>query len=72
MNFKSYTSKRVVRSALAGEVIAFSDLFDVDATLASEVGDLLQQTIPVQLLTDSKSLLDVISKDLGHRRSAPS
>lgn len=67
IHFKSYKSKRVVRSAMAGEVIAFSDLFDVAAALASELGVLYDRNIPVQLLTDSKSLFDVISK--GSRTS---
>eukprot|EP00171_Calliarthron_tuberculosum_P022145 IDg22145t1 len=62
IHFKSYKSKRVVRSAMAGEVIAFSDLFDVAMTLASELHTILNKHIPVQLLTDSKSLFDVISK----------
>eukprot|EP00171_Calliarthron_tuberculosum_P020880 IDg20880t1 len=47
---------------MAGEVIAFSDLFDVSMTLASELNTVLDKHIPVQLLTDSKSLFDVISK----------
>ena len=67
IDFKSYKSRRVVRSAMAGEVIAFSDLFDRAATLAAEIGDILGRKIPVQLLTDSKSLFDVISK--GSRTS---
>ena len=52
---------------MAGEVIAFSDLFDIAATLASELGEIYGRRIPVQLLTDSKSLFDVISK--GSRTS---
>ncbi len=67
ISFKSYMSKRVVRSAMAGEVIAFSDLFDIAATLASELGDIYGRRIPVQLLAGSKSLFDVISK--GSRTS---
>eukprot|EP00171_Calliarthron_tuberculosum_P016586 IDg16586t1 len=47
---------------MGGEVIAFSDLFDRAATLSSELGDVYGKPIPVQLLTDSKSLFDVISK----------
>ncbi len=65
--FKSYKSKRVVRSAMGGEVIAFSDLFDRVSTLAAEIGTIYGRRIPVQLFTDSKSLFDVISK--GSRTS---
>ena len=66
IDFKSYKSRRVVRSVMVGEVIAFSDLSDRAATLAAEVGDILDRKIPVQHLTDSKSF-DVISK--GSRTS---
>ena len=52
---------------MAGEVIAFSDLFDVDSTLGEELGLLLGYRMPVQLLTASKSLFDFISK--GSRTS---
>ena len=67
IHFKSYKSRRVTRSAMAGAVIAFSDLFDVAATLADEASLLIGTKVPVQLLTDSKSLFDVISK--GSRTS---
>lgn len=52
IDFKSYKSKRVVRSAMEGEVVAFSDLLDIVAILASELGELLQRKQSVQLLTD--------------------
>eukprot|EP00171_Calliarthron_tuberculosum_P023142 IDg23142t1 len=52
---------------MGGEVIAFSDLFDRTSTLAAEIGTIYKKRIPVQLLTDSKSLFDVISK--GSRTS---
>lgn len=47
---------------MAGELIAFSHLLDIAATLASELDENYSRRIPVQLLTDSKSLFDVISK----------
>jgi len=65
--FKSYKSRRVVRSAMAGEVIAFSDMFDVAVTLAEELRTIYNRTIPLHLLTDSKALFDIISK--GSRTS---
>lgn len=49
---------------MSGELIAFSDLFDVAATLSSELGGFYAGKIPVMLLTDSKALFDVISKVL--------
>ena len=52
---------------MAGEVIAFSDLSDIAATLASELGEIDNGRIPVQLPRDSKSLFVVISK--GSRTS---
>ena len=67
ITFNSGKSKRVVRSAMAGEVIAFSDLFDIATTLASELGEIYSRRISVQLLTDCKALFDVISK--GSRTS---
>lgn len=47
---------------MAGKLTAFSDLFDVASSLASELELLLGQKIPLQLQTDSKSLFEVISK----------
>ena len=67
INFKSYKSRRVTRSSMAGEVIAFSDLFDVATTLANELELVFSRKVPVQLFTDSKSLFDFISK--GSRTS---
>ncbi len=52
---------------MAAEVIAFSDAFDVGYTLATELSSLLGRKVPLILLTDSKSLFDVISK--GSRTS---
>lgn len=40
MNFKSYKEKLILRSAMAEEVISFSDLFDVAFTLSEESSDL--------------------------------
>lgn len=52
---------------MGGEVIVFNDLFDISATLSAELGDIFQLHIPVQLLTDSNCLFEVISK--GSRTS---
>lgn len=60
--FKSYKARRITKSPMAGEVIAFSDMFDAAIALSEEMKTLLDQQIKVQLFTDSKSLFDVISK----------
>lgn len=63
VHFKSYKARRVTRSVMAAELIAFSDLFDAAYTLADELRQLLPKfPIPVRLFTDNKSLFDVISK----------
>lgn len=67
ISFKSYKARRIVRSAMSGEVIAFSDMFDIAITLSVELSDILGYRVPVQLMTDSKSLFDIISK--GSRTS---
>lgn len=67
MKFKSYKARRVTRAAVSGVVTVFSDLFNVVITLAKELSAMTSRTVPVQLLTDSKSLFGVISK--GSRTS---
>lgn len=67
ISYNSNKSGRVTRSAMAGEVISFSDTFYIAGTLLDELKLLTGNDIPVQLLTDSKSLFDVISK--GSRTS---
>lgn len=66
--FKSYKARRVTRSVLGAELIAFSDMFDVSYTLRCELEHLCGgDTVPVQLFTDNKTLFDVVSK--GSRTS---
>lgn len=65
--YKSYKSRRITRSPMAAEVIAFSDMFDVAGSLSMDLKSVLGRSIHVQLLTDSKCLFDVISK--GSRTS---
>ncbi len=65
--FKSYKSRRITRSPMAGEVIAFSDMFDVASSLSFDLSTVLMKSIPIHLFTDSKCLFDAISK--GSRTS---
>ena len=51
ISFKSYKARRIVRSAIAGEIIAFSDMSDVAITISNELSDIFGRTIPVHLLT---------------------
>lgn len=67
LSFKSYKARRITRSAMSGEVIAFSDMFDIAIALRQDLERMLNNAVPFHLLTDSKSLFDVISK--GFRTS---
>lgn len=60
--FKSYKARRVFRSAMDGEFTAFSDIFDQAGTLADEFRTILNREVLLHLLTDSKSMSNVISK----------
>ncbi len=62
IHFKSYKLSRVTRSVMAAEAIAFRDMFDAAHTLTTELSSLLDRKVPATLLTDSKSLFDVISE----------
>lgn len=70
ISLKSYKSRRVARSVLSAEVIAFADLFDDAFALRSQIEHALGRSVPMHLLTDSKLLFDIISK--GSRTSEKS
>ena len=62
VSFKSYKSRRVTRSVLSAEVIAFADLFDDAFTIRKQLEHALQRSVHMHLLTDSKCLFDIIGK----------
>jgi hypothetical protein len=64
LDYKSMKARRVTRSILAGELIAFAEAFDRSFVLKSDLEDMLnaQCEIPIRMYTDSQSLFDVISK----------
>lgn len=62
--FKSYKSRRVTGLVLFAELIAFADLFDDAFALRSQIEEVTCRAVAMHLLTDSKSLFDIISKGL--------
>jgi Reverse transcriptase (RNA-dependent DNA polymerase) len=62
IHYSSHKSRRVTRSVLGGEVYAFADAFDFAFTLKHDLQVMLRQAVPLTILTDSKSLFDVITK----------
>ena len=62
LDFKSQNNKRVTRSILGAEVCAFAEAFDRAYLLKRDLEAILQQYIPLSMMTDSKSLFDVIIK----------
>ena len=65
--FKSYKSRSVTRSVLAVEMIAFVDIFDEAFAIKSTIEMTISNSVELHLLTDSKSLFDIISK--GSRKN---
>ena len=61
-NFKSYKYRRVKRSTLSAEVVSFADLFDGAFGIWSQLEQGTSRAVPMHLLTDLKSLLDIIRK----------
>lgn len=62
LTFKFYKLQRIAQSAMAGEVIVFADMSDNAVKISKQLSRFMNQLIALQLLTDSKSLFNVISK----------
>lgn len=62
LHFSSYKSKRVTRSVLGAEVLAFADGFDYAYLLRHDLQRILAQHLPLAMLTDSESLFKSIVK----------
>jgi hypothetical protein len=60
--FKSSKCKRITRSVLAAEAIEFAEGFDQGFSIKNEMQEILGKVIPLTILTDSKTLFDVIAK----------
>ena len=52
----------MTRSVLAAEFIAFADLFNESSTSLAQLEQALNRTLLLHLLTDSRSLIDIIGK----------
>lgn len=59
ISFKSYKAQRL---AMSGDLIAFCDMFDITIANGQEVERVLSRRVSIQLLTDRKSLFDVLSE----------
>lgn len=62
LSFSSRKSRRVVRSAIAGEVFAFTACLDEAFTLRYDLEQLYNCRIPLNIFTDSKQLFDVVTR----------
>lgn len=60
---RSFKSKRIVRLPLSAETFSFADEFDYAYMLKTDVESMLGHNIHIQMLTDSKSLFDVLPKN---------
>lgn len=62
LHFSSYKSKRITRSVLGAEVLAFADGFDYAYLLRHDLRRILDRNITLAMLTDSESLFKCIVK----------
>lgn len=62
--FKSYKARKITQSVMGAVMTASSSMFDSDFTLRQEADfSHLEPNIALQLFTDSKTLLDVLSEE---------
>jgi hypothetical protein len=62
LTYKSMKCKRVTRSVMASEAIAPAEGYDAGYALPHSLNEMLSKRIPMTLLTDSKTLFDVVTK----------
>ena len=62
LQYSSHKSRRVTKFVGGGEIYALADAFDVAYMLKNGLLSIMKLHIPLTMLTDCKSLFDVISK----------
>jgi hypothetical protein len=60
LSFRSFKSRRIARSSLAAETMAFAYTFDASFALKHDLGSMIGKPIPLLLLTDSRPLFDIL------------
>jgi hypothetical protein len=60
--WSSHKSRRVTRSVLGSETMAFADGFDAAYSLKHDLQTILKRSVDILMYTDSLSLFDVITK----------
>lgn len=63
IQFKSHKAYRVVKSAMAAETLAFAAAFDSGFLIRRQIEIILDQDVPLLMLTDSKCLFDVLTSN---------
>lgn len=62
LHFARYNSHRVARSVLGAETYEFADAYDDVYCAKCDLEKVLDRRVPLMILTDSKSLFDIITK----------
>ena len=60
LSFRSFKSRRVARSSMDAETIAFSDTFDASFSIKYDLESIVGNPIPLLILTDSRPLFDIL------------
>lgn len=60
--YASRRCRRVTRSVLASELLALVAGYDMAASLATQLGEILGRTIPVWCIIDSKTVFNVVTR----------
>lgn len=63
LQYKFYKSRRTVSSPLAAEIHALADAADISILVQHDLERLHKRCVSITLLTDSKSLFGIISKE---------